>query len=97
MTANPLNQRLYAVNAIVTEIGWLTAQEERSVTELLDNGDAVVQFTSDLHQLHLYWPLFADSMNEALDAAEATLRNATAASGIPCPHIRTFHVDEMGH
>lgn len=98
MTTNPLNQRLYAVNAVVTDIGWITDQEQRGVIEVLDGrDDAVVHFTADLQQLRLYWSLLADGMNEALTTAEATLRNATETTGVPCPHVRAFHVDEMSH
>lgn len=95
MTSNPLGQYCYAVNAVLTDIGWLTSEEKASVESLLDDG--IVHFTSDLQQLHVYWPVLADSMDNAVSTAGSTLRSAIEATGVPCPHIRSLHVDEIGH
>lgn len=94
MTSNPLNQRRYAVNAVVADVGWITDQEKDDVATIIEDG--VVHFTSDLQQLHLYWALLADTMSSALEEAKTTLRRAVEATGVACPRTRSFHVDEAG-
>lgn len=94
MNTNTLNQNHYAVNAVVDGIGWMTTEEKESIDALL--GVGVAHFTPDIHQLHLYWPLAADTLNDAIDQARATLRSALEATGVVCPHPRMIQVAEIG-
>lgn len=92
--ANPLNQRRYAINIVVADIGWITPGEEDDIAALLEGG--VVQFAPALQELHLYWPVLADTMGDALNGACTTLRRAIDATGVTVPHTRRVHVDEIG-
>lgn len=95
MTSNPLNLRRYAINAVVADVGWITDQEKASVAACLTT-DAIVHFTTDFHELHLYWPILNASWEDALNEARGTLRQAVVATGVTCPHIRSFQVAEIG-
>lgn len=94
MTTNHLNQHNYAINVVVDDIGWMTDEEKNNVTDLI--GVGVAHFTPDIHQLHLYWPLSADTLGDAIDQARATLRSAIEAIGVTCPHARMIQIAEIG-
>jgi hypothetical protein len=89
-----LDQRNYAVNAVLADIGWISDEEKKAVKETLEDG--IVHFTPDFHELHLYWPVIADTMDDAFNQARATLRTAAEATGVPIPRTTKIQVCELG-
>lgn len=94
MTTNHLNQYHYGANAVLADVGWISDKEKADIADILTDG--VVHFSADSQQLHLYWPMIAETMSDALDEARVTLRAATDLTGVVCPRTRLFQVAEIG-
>lgn len=86
----------YAINVIVADVGLITDRDKSDVAAIIGQGVSVVHFTTDLHELHLYWPVSADTLDNAIDAARTMLREAINATGAAYPRTRKFEVCEIG-
>jgi hypothetical protein len=94
MNRNVLDQRQYAITAVIEDVGWITEAEARDIADAID-GDPLGRFDLANHQLHLYWSLFADTMDDASNQGRATLRNAQEATGVCTPRTTVFEVREI--
>lgn len=96
MTTNALGQGAYSITVILADVGMITDQDKTNVASAIGNSDSVVHFTTDLHELHLYWPLFADTIDDAIDETRTTLRQVIKATGAACPRTLRFDVCQIG-
>lgn len=92
MSTNPLQQNHYAISAILVDVIAVTDEDKQAVMSIIDGS---VLHYPELHQMRLHWVLPADTTNDAIDGARATLRRAAEATHAACPRTRLFEVREI--
>jgi hypothetical protein len=86
-----MNRNHYAANVVLGGIGWIADDEAKDVERLIEG---TVKHAPGTSELHLYWEVTADTMDDAIDTARATLRRAKTATNVYCLSTRLFEVRE---
>lgn len=84
----------YSVETMLEGVGTLKHRERGAVRQVLGFG-AALSTDQDTKQLHLFWTVTADSMDEAVDTARLMHRAAKEATGVYIPHTTLFAVREV--
>lgn len=90
---NPLSQGRYAISTVIADVGWLSRDEIKDITAQIDGGRC--NFDGHTQQLHLYWEVLADTMDEVIDLSRAMLRRARDASNVCSPRTIAFDIREI--
>jgi hypothetical protein len=84
----------YSVESVIDGVGWLQNGDKRTIREILGEG-ATISHNQVANQLHLYWDVDADGMEEAIDYGRRNLRVAGAATGVFAPESSYFSVRKI--
>lgn len=84
----------YSAESIITDVGYLKTTEKLAVRNILGLGSDVT-FDRVSRQVHLFWIVEADTLDDAIEAARRVLRIAKHATGVHVPHTSHFSVREI--